>query len=136
MKWLDTLAGIPLQQKINTIQEHYPSAIFSESGIMYSLLKIDGDKIIAIEEKPENPKSNYAVIGIYMYDAQVFDIINQQKPSDRGELEITDVNNAYIEKGQMTYDILDGWWTDAGTIESLFRASQLVEKTGANNVDE
>ena len=102
----------------------------------FGVPEIDGDKIIAIEEKPKNPKSSYAVIGIYMYDAQVFDIIRGQKPSDRGEWEITDVNNAYIERGQMTYEILDGWWTDAGTVESLFRAGQLVKKSGANNLEE
>jgi len=89
---------------------------------------IEGDKILKIEEKPKQPKSNYAVTGIYMFDPQVFDIIKTLKPSDRGELEITDVNNAYIEKGQMTYDILDGWWTDAGTFESLHLATNLVTK--------
>ncbi|MDX9702438.1 MAG: sugar phosphate nucleotidyltransferase [Candidatus Auribacterota bacterium] len=87
---------------------------------------IDGNKITAIEEKPKKPKSNYAVIGIYMYDSQVFDIIKTLKPSDRGELEITDVNNAYIKSNMMTYEIIDGWWTDAGTFESLFHATKLV----------
>ncbi len=87
---------------------------------------IDGKKITAIEEKPKKPKSNYAVIGIYMYDSQVFDIIKTLKPSDRGELEITDVNNAYIKSNMMTYEIIDGWWTDAGTFESLFHATKLV----------
>ena len=72
--------------------------------------------------KPEEAPSEYAITGIYMYDHQVFDIIRTLKPSDRGELEITDVNNRYIQKGQLTYDVLDGWWTDAGTIESLLRA--------------
>ena len=89
---------------------------------------IDGNRITAIEEKPKKPKSNYAVIGIYMYDAQVFDIIKTLKPSDRGELEITDVNNAYIKNNMMTYDIIDGWWTDAGTFHSLFKATCLVEE--------
>ena len=87
---------------------------------------IKGDKIIKIEEKPKHPKSNYAITGIYMYDSEVFKIIKTLKPSDRGELEITDVNNAYIEKGSMTYDYIDGWWTDAGTFESLHHASNLV----------
>jgi len=82
-------------------------------------------KIIAIEEKPKEPKSSFAVTGIYMYDPEVFDIIKTLKPSWRGELEITDVNNAYLEKGTLTYDILEGWWTDAGTPESLFRANEL-----------
>jgi glucose-1-phosphate thymidylyltransferase len=93
---------------------------------------LKGDRIARIEEKPKNPKSQYAVIGIYLFDQQVFDIIKTLKPSDRGELEITDVNNRYIEKGLMTWDILEGWWTDAGTFESLLRANQLVAQTGAN----
>ena len=92
------------------------------------------DRIVRIEEKPKKPKSQYAVIGIYLYDNDVFNIIKTLKPSKRGELEITDVNNRYIEKGLMTWDILEGWWTDAGTFESLLRANQLVAKTGANKV--
>jgi len=92
------------------------------------------DRIIRIEEKPQEPKSQYAVIGIYLYDNDVFNIIKTLKPSNRGELEITDVNNRYIEKGLMTWDILEGWWTDAGTFESLLHANQLVAKTGANKV--
>lgn len=95
---------------------------------------IRGDKIIKIEEKPTSPQSPYAVTGIYLYDNTVFDIIKTLKPSGRGELEITDVNNAYIERGQLTWEILDGWWTDAGTFESLLRASQLVAETGANKM--
>ena len=86
-----------------------------------------------IEEKPVHPKSDYAVIGIYLYDAQVFEIIHTLKPSGRGELEITDVNNAYIDRNEMTWDELEGWWTDAGTFESLLYASNLVAETGANN---
>jgi len=92
------------------------------------------DRIVRIEEKPTEPKSQYAVIGIYLYDNDVFNIIKTLKPSRRGELEITDVNNGYIEKGLMTWDILEGWWTDAGTFESLLRANQLVAQTGANKV--
>ena len=87
---------------------------------------LDGDRVVRIDEKPKKPESKYAVIGIYMYDNTVFDIIKTLKPSDRGELEITDVNNAYIERGNMTYEILDGWWTDAGTFSSLVRANTLV----------
>ena len=94
---------------------------------------IEDDKIIKIEEKPEDPKSSYAVTGIYMYDNRVFDIIKTLEPSRRGELEITDVNNRYIEWGSLEYDVLDGWWTDAGTYESLFRASCLVEKDVVDN---
>ena len=83
-------------------------------------------KVIGIEEKPQKPKSNYAVTGIYFYDSEVFDIIRTLKPSPRGELEITHVNQAYIDKGRLHYDILEGWWTDAGTFESLNRANELV----------
>jgi glucose-1-phosphate thymidylyltransferase len=86
----------------------------------------DRDKIVKIEEKPANAASPYAVIGVYMYDNRVFEITRTLKPSDRGELEITDVNNAYIEAGEMTWDVLEGWWTDTGTFDSLLRASNLV----------
>jgi glucose-1-phosphate thymidylyltransferase len=87
---------------------------------------IQDGRIVRIEEKPKDPRSSYAVIGIYMYDNYVFDIIKGLKPSERGELEITDVNNAYIQKGTMTYNVLSGWWTDAGTFDSLVRATNLV----------
>ncbi len=100
----------------------------------FGVPELRGDRIIRIEEKPKEPKSQYAVIGVYLYDNDVFNIIKTLKPSHRGELEITDVNNRYIEKGLMTWDILEGWWTDAGTFESLLRANQLVAKTGANKV--
>jgi glucose-1-phosphate thymidylyltransferase len=92
---------------------------------------VDG-KVVAIEEKPKAPKSRYAVIGIYMYDGRVFDIIRTLKPSGRGELEITDVSNAYIREGKMSHDVLEGWWSDAGTFESLLRTSNLVAEGGAN----
>jgi glucose-1-phosphate thymidylyltransferase len=92
----------------------------------FGVPEIQGNRIIRIDEKPARPASRYAVTGIYMYDPMVFDIIKTLKPSERGELEITDVNNAYIRQGKMQYDILDGWWTDAGTFESLIRASNLV----------
>ena len=95
----------------------------------------DKGNVLGIEEKPSQPKSNYAVIGIYMYDELVFDIISDLKPSGRGELEITDVNNAYIRQGTMTSEVLQGWWTDAGTIESLHRAGLMIAEDGANNVD-
>jgi glucose-1-phosphate thymidylyltransferase len=85
-----------------------------------------GDRIIGIEEKPSKPKSKYAVTGIYMYDASVFEKIHTCKPSHRNELEITDVNNAYIREGTMSFSFLEGWWTDAGTFESLLRAANLV----------
>lgn len=92
----------------------------------FGVAEIRGDRIVGIEEKPKVPKSKFAVTGIYMYDEQVFDIIKTLKPSDRGELEITDVNNAYIAQGTMTFEILDGWWTDAGTFESLYHATCLI----------
>ena len=94
----------------------------------------DGNRLVRIEEKPKAPQSKYAVTGIYMYDRTVFDIIKTLKPSDRGELEITDVNNAYIDRGEMTWEVLEGWWSDAGTFESLLSASRLVAETGANKV--
>ncbi|MGA2315199.1 MAG: sugar phosphate nucleotidyltransferase [Thermodesulfobacteriota bacterium] len=100
----------------------------------FGVPELKGDRIARIEEKPKKPKSQYAVIGIYLFDQEVFNIIKTLKPSDRGELEITDVNNRYIKKGLMTWDILEGWWTDAGTFESLLRANQLVAQTGANKV--
>jgi glucose-1-phosphate thymidylyltransferase len=90
--------------------------------------------VCRIEEKPKNPASRYAVTGIYMYDSQVFDFIKTLSPSQRGELEITDVNNIYIQQGTMTWSVLEGWWTDAGTFESLLRASNLVAEGGANNL--
>ena len=97
----------------------------------FGVAELQGDKILGIEEKPKHPKSDYAVTGIYMYDNKVFEIIKTLKPSGRGELEITDVNNAYIKRGELTYNILDGWWSDAGTFESLLRANNLVAKKGA-----
>jgi glucose-1-phosphate thymidylyltransferase len=100
----------------------------------FGVPEIRDNRIVRIEEKPAVPASSYAVTGIYMYDAAVFDIVKQLKPSARGELEITDVNNAYIEKGAMAFDVLDGWWTDAGTFESLLRASNLVARRDAARV--
>ena len=100
----------------------------------FGVAEITNGKLRSIEEKPKAPKSNLAVIGIYLYDDRVFDFIKGIKPSDRGELEITDVNNAYLKDGTMTWETLNGWWTDAGTFESLLRASILVSQTGANNI--
>ncbi len=100
----------------------------------FGVPEIDGDKVLKIEEKPADPKSDFAVIGIYFYDHTVFDVIKTLVPSNRGELEITDVNNHYIDRGEMTWGELDGWWTDAGTFESLLHATNLVAKSGANNV--
>ncbi|MBI4566615.1 MAG: NTP transferase domain-containing protein [Planctomycetes bacterium] len=95
----------------------------------FGVAELKGDRILRIEEKPKKPKSKYAVTGIYMYDREVFAAIRTVKPSGRGELEITDVNNIYIRKGTLTYDILNGFWTDAGTFDSLLRATNLVHET-------
>lgn len=100
----------------------------------FGVPELDGDKVLNIEEKPSEPKSDFAVIGIYFYDKTVFDVIKTLVPSGRGELEITDVNNHYINRGEMTWNELDGWWTDAGTFESLLRASNMVAESGANRV--
>ncbi len=100
----------------------------------FGVAEMSGDKIVGIEEKPSKPKSNYAVTGIYMYDGTVFDKTRTLKPSKRGELEITDVNNAYISEGTMTFNYLDGWWTDAGTFDSLLRAANLVHETQSRQV--
>ena len=94
----------------------------------FGVVEFKGKRIASIAEKPKRPKSDYAVIGIYMYDHQVFDIIKTLVPSKRGELEITDVNNAYLKKGELTYNILSGWWTDSGTFDSLLRANNLVAR--------
>lgn len=106
----------------------------------FGVVRFDGDgppaPIAEVQEKPENPPSPYAVTGIYFYDNDVFEICDTLKPSGRGELEITDVNNAYLARGDLTYEILDGWWTDAGTFESLLRASKMVAEGGANLVEE
>ena len=100
----------------------------------FGVAEVKGNRVIRIEEKPKAPKSDKAVIGIYFYDGTVFEKIRRLKPSGRGELEITDVNNLYIEEGMLTYEVLEGWWTDAGTFESLLRANDLVARTGANKM--
>ena len=105
----------------------------------FGVVRYEGEgakkKIVEIIEKPKDPPSKHAVIGIYFYDADVFKVCKDLKPSNRGELEITDVNNYYLKRGDLTQEVIDGWWTDAGTIESLFRASKLVSEGGANIVD-
>ncbi len=101
----------------------------------YGVPVIEGDRILKIEEKPEHPKSNYAVIGIYMYDSKVFDVIRTLEPSARGELEITDVNNFYIEAGRMSFEVLEGWWADAGeSIDSYLEANMMASKSGSNKL--
>jgi glucose-1-phosphate thymidylyltransferase len=98
----------------------------------------EGQRLVRIEEKPKEPKSNYAVIGVYFYDGTVFGRARELRPSARGELEITDVNNSYLRENKLSHAMLDGWWTDAGTFESLFRASELVRTkvmTGKSTVE-
>jgi glucose-1-phosphate thymidylyltransferase len=129
-----------------SIREYVRNFAFQEKGAKilikeveepqrFGVVELNGDRVISIEEKPKFPKSNFVVTGIYMYDSQVFEIIKTLKPSGRGELEITDVNNAYLKKGELTYDILEGWWTDCGTFDSLLRANNLIaEKHKALNL--
>jgi len=97
---------------------------------------LEGERVLRIEEKPKKPPTNFAVTGFYMYDSSVFEIIKTLKPSGRGELEITDVNNAYIERKQMSWEIVDGWWSDAGTFDSLLRANILVASQHTGNEEE
>jgi glucose-1-phosphate thymidylyltransferase len=101
----------------------------------FGVAELNGDRVVPIIEKPKDPKSNLAVIGIYMYDESVFEIIKTLEPSARGELEITDVNNAYLKRNAMSFEVLKGWWTDAGTFESLHRASNLIHSGGSNRMD-
>ena len=101
----------------------------------YGVAEVEGDRVNNILEKPLVPPSNFAVIGIYMYDPRVFEYIHALEPSDRGELEITDVNNMYIRDGLMTYEILEGWWADAGSsIDGLWKVNQIVASGGANKL--
>jgi len=103
-----------------------------EDAQRFGVAEVRDNRILNIEEKPKLPRSNLAVTGIYLYDSSVFEKIKRLKPSGRGELEITDINNFYIEEGKLSYEMLHGWWTDAGTFESLLRANNLVAQTGAN----
>ena len=100
----------------------------------FGVAELKGDRIVSIEEKPTKPKSDYAVTGVYMYDPDVFNIAKKLKPSKRGELEITDVNNVYLKRGELSYGILDGWWTDSGTFDSLLRANLLVARRERGNL--
>jgi glucose-1-phosphate thymidylyltransferase len=112
------------------VQKHGARIILKEvpDPERFGVAQLDGDRVIRIEEKPTQPQSNLAVTGIYMYDSRVFEIIRNLKPSARGEMEITDVNNAYIEREMLAYDVFKGWWTDAGTFESLHLANELVRE--------
>jgi len=104
-----------------------------ENPKAYGVAEMDGDKVVRIVEKPKEPKSNWAVIGIYFYDGKVFDIVKTLKPSARGELEITDVNNAYIQRGEMTADKIEGKWMDCGEdIDLYLKSSNVIAQVGAN----
>jgi glucose-1-phosphate thymidylyltransferase len=94
----------------------------------FGVAELEGDRIVRIVEKPKEPRSDLAVTGVYFFDAHVYDAIRTLKPSDRGELEITDVNNHYLSRGELRFDVLDGWWTDAGTFDSLHLANELVRE--------
>jgi glucose-1-phosphate thymidylyltransferase len=107
-----------------------------EDAHRFGVAEVRDNRVVSIEEKPKNPRSAFAVTGIYLYDSSVFEKIKRLKPSGRGELEITDVNNFYVEEDKLSYEMLDGWWTDAGTFESLLRANNLVAQTGANKLNE
>ena len=117
-------------------QEHGAHIILKEvdDPERFGCPEIRDGRIVRIEEKPKEPRSSYAVTGIYFYDSTVFEKITRLRPSWRGELEITDVNNAYLAEGTLTFSVLEGWWTDAGTFESLRRATNLVAETGANKL--
>ena len=106
-----------------------------EDAERFGVAEIVDNKIVGIEEKPQAPKSNLAVTGFYLYDEHVFEKVKGLERSARGELEITDVNNSYIADGAMTFSYLDGWWTDAGTFESLLRANNLVAETIAKKAE-
>jgi glucose-1-phosphate thymidylyltransferase len=129
----DNILQKPIKDAVDAFekQEHGARILLKEvvDAERFGVAEMQGDRIVGIEEKPKNPKSHYAVTGIYMYDTSVFEKVKKLVPSGRGELEITDVNNAYIKEGTMTYSFLDGWWTDAGTFESLLRATNLVAQS-------
>ncbi|MHC4343141.1 MAG: sugar phosphate nucleotidyltransferase [Planctomycetota bacterium] len=128
----DNIFQVSLRQYVDNFAAHAVGARVLLKQVpdpqRFGVAEIADGRVVAVEEKPRQPKSDYIITGIYFYDALVFDIIRTLKPSGRGELEISDVNSAYIAKGQLCYDILDGWWTDAGTFGSLERANQLVAK--------
>jgi glucose-1-phosphate thymidylyltransferase len=126
----DNIVEKPVQKSVEAFKKQEKGARILLKEVSdprrFGVAQLEGNRVVSIEEKPGAPKSNFAVTGIYFYDAEVFSIVRSLKPSNRGELEITDVNNAYIARQQMEYDVMDGWWTDAGTFESLLRANNLV----------
>jgi glucose-1-phosphate thymidylyltransferase len=127
-----------IEKDIRWIKTQYETQIMGARIVLtevidpsrFGVAEIEGDRVKSVEEKPKSPKSNLAVIGIYFYDKQVWDIIDKLEKGARGELEITDVNNAYIQRGgQLQYSMLKGWWMDAGTIQSLYKASTIIKET-------
>ena len=134
----DNIFGAPIQEAAKSYAANPNGAmvllkVVDDAG-RFGVAQLDGDRIVDIVEKPSNPRSNFAVTGCYFYDSRVFDIVNSLSPSDRGELEITDVNKCYIGRGELRHYIVDGWWTDAGTIPSLYRATRLVAETTDQSV--
>lgn len=126
----DNVVEKSIEKHVNAFAKQHRGArlLLKESNTpeRFGVAYVENGKILKIVEKPKNPKSNLVVTGLYMFDSQVFEIIKKLKPSKRGELEITDVNNAYIRNSQMQYDILDGWWSDCGTFDSLLSTSNLL----------
>jgi glucose-1-phosphate thymidylyltransferase len=133
----DNILQGSIQQAVVNFEQQARGAHILLKGVTnperFGVPVFEGDRIIRIEEKPAHPVSQFAVTGVYFYDASVFEKANRLKPSHRGELEITDVNNAYLQEGTLTYSVLEGWWTDAGTFESLRLATNLVAETPAKN---
>jgi len=129
----DNIFGAPIREAVESYRAGPEGAMVLLKEVddpqRFGVAELDGERIVSIVEKPSQPKSNLAVTGCYFYDGRVFDIVNGLSPSDRGELEITDVNNRYIEWGALRHHVVDGWWTDAGTIPSLYRATRLVAET-------
>ena len=129
----DNIFGAPIREAVESYRAGPEGAMVLLKEVddpqRFGVAELDGERIVGIVEKPSQPKSNLAVTGCYFYDGRVFDIVNGLSPSDRGELEITDVNNRYIEWGALRHHVVDGWWTDAGTIPSLYRATRLVAET-------
>ena len=128
----DNIFQAPLKPLLAAADEHPDWAWLGLKEVhdpgRYGVAELSGKNVVSIEEKPKEPKSNFAVVGIYIYPPDVFDVIRTLRPSRRGELEITDVNNFYLHEGRMGYSALDGYWTDAGTLDSLDVANELVRK--------
>jgi len=132
----DNIFEAPLKPMLDAADKHPDWAWIGLQKVhdpqRYGVAELKGDRVLSIEEKPQNPKSDFAVVGIYIYPPDVFEVIKTLKPSGRGELEITDVNNYYLKQGRMGYSKLEGYWTDAGTLDSLDYANELVRKTTPN----